>query len=89
MSYELNEEDRQAVDLLLDRTAESRSHDASFAKPADEGRVAAAASVLRLLDSLPAQDPSADLVRKTLSRIDQSFNTTPGAPATDPNQPHA
>jgi hypothetical protein len=67
MARQLRPEDRQAIDMLLDR---SRSA-VGFASEAnvDPARLSAVSTVLHLLDNLPPADPPADLVARTLQRV--------------------
>lgn len=84
MMPRLRDEDRLAVDLLLDRavassgangsgngngTGNGHSHftPVSRAAPAEVGRVEA---VLRVLDMMPAEEPPADLLARTIRRVD-------------------
>jgi hypothetical protein len=80
MSLRLRDADARAVDLLLDRAASSaqgnggNGHTASFAAAShagvSNGQVAAVERVLNLLHAMPAPEPAADLLRRTLDRID-------------------
>ncbi len=73
----LRDEDRQAVDLLLDRAASSAGNGngnghsgftpVSRTGPEQVGRVEA---VLRVLDMMPADEPPADLVARTVRRVE-------------------
>jgi hypothetical protein len=79
MMPRLRDEDRLAVDLLLDRAATSAGNGngngnghSSFASasgvgPQQLGRVEA---VLRVLDMMPADEPPADLVARTVRRVE-------------------
>ena len=114
MTKRLGEEDRRAIDLLLDRAAASTAgnghsrgnghsngdgnggHRAGYTMThgvVAQNRVDAAERVLSLLDNLPADEPSEDLLFRTLKRIDSTgrpveMRPVPGtfAPGT---QPHA
>jgi hypothetical protein len=69
----LREADARAVDLLLDRAAAVRGDGGmQFAHQAgvSNEQVAAVERVLNLLHVMPAGEPSPDLVRRTLQRID-------------------
>ena len=70
----LTQDDRQAVDLLLDRTAAAGTGTALFASaaPASGDRVARVQKLLHLLDALPQPEPSHDLVARTLRYIDEA-----------------
>ncbi len=84
MSKRLSTEDGHAIDLLLERPdgAAGRSLvEMVFADPVEsqfESRLDAAEKVLSLLDSMPAAEPSDDLVRRTMQRIEQA-QRAPGA----------
>jgi hypothetical protein len=86
MPTRLTQEDRNAVDMLLDKTATGFS-----SKSVSPEHLRAAEKLLNLLGACPAEDPSADLVAKTMRRIEGAvapIRTTPiGTPTTD--QPHA
>ena len=68
MARQLRPEDRDAVDLLLDR---SRSA-VGFAAEAnvDPAALKTVGAVLHLLDNLPSAEPPADLLARTLQRVD-------------------
>ena len=85
MNLTLREEDRRAVDLLLDRT--SRAAAAAAAGDGDGGssrvvyaaadpslgeRVARAQKLLAMLDLLPAADPPEDLVGRTMTQVERA-----------------
>jgi hypothetical protein len=91
MARQLRPEDRQAIDMLLDR-----SHSAvGFAAESnvDPERLNAASSVLHLLDNMPEADPPADLLMRTLERIGavENHNALPPSlrPALGGQQAHA
>jgi hypothetical protein len=77
MMPRLRDEDRLAVDLLLDRAASSAGNgngnahssftSSSGVGPQQLGRVEA---VLRVLDLMPAEEPPADLVARTVRRVE-------------------
>jgi hypothetical protein len=82
MTKRLNDGDRRAVDLLLDRavskgngngsSAAAGNGSAGFAthvQPVDEQRVSAVSRLLKLLDEMTAPEPSDDLAARTLRRI--------------------
>jgi hypothetical protein len=78
MKLRLSERDRQAVDLLLDRTP---SVDASgVATPSSavaagvelNDSLKSVSAVLSLLGQLPQEAPPSDLVQRTLQRIQES-----------------
>jgi len=90
MVRKLRHEDSRAVDLLLDRAGNAeRGNGGAVAagslnvrngKSQMKSRLNAAERVLRVLDYLPTAEPSADLVQRTLRRIEQA----PIAPAMIP-----
>jgi hypothetical protein len=87
MPTRLTQEDRNAVDLLLDKTAAGYIGNAT-----DAEHIRAAEKVLNLLSACPVEEPSADLVAKTMRRIEGAVapvirTTAMGAPISD--QPHA
>jgi hypothetical protein len=81
MKSNLHEDDRKAIDLLLDRTA--------HAKPVSAKTLAGVESILKLLDEMPVIDPPKDLVRRTLERIDASFKQMPMPGTHAGDQAHA
>jgi hypothetical protein len=83
MNVRLSPEDAAAVDLLLDRAATARVNggDANdgmtFASAAAAGhasvsneRIAAAERVLHVLDAMPKNEPSDNLLQRTLARVE-------------------
>ena len=96
MTKRLSEEDRNAVDLLLDRTLVGADGNGgsfvSHASAAPQARIEAASRVLKVLEAMPAPEPSADLIERTMQRVAAGGMRIPaGAAATvsDPSQPHA
>lgn len=86
MTRRLGDEDRRTIDLLLDGAAKTgagngngngHSHagdtryNVSHHGIAASDRVSAAKQVLHLLDALPADEPSADLLTRTMRRIER------------------
>ncbi len=74
MARKLNNADRQAVDLVMDRFAAPRGSDgvvAAAAAPSD-ANVKAVERILAVLAQMPVADPPADLMSRTERRIDQS-----------------
>jgi hypothetical protein len=104
MMPRLRDEDRQAVDLLLDRAVTSSGGNGSGnahsgytpvngAAPEQIRRVEA---VLRMLDMVPADEPPADLMGRTLRRVeaesarqDPSALRPPQPIVPDMHMPHA
>lgn len=74
MSATLSHEDRQAVDLLLDRSATAGTGAPVFASaaPGMGERVARVQKLLHLLDAMPQVEPPKDLVGRTLRFIDEA-----------------
>ena len=86
MTLRLRDEDRRAVDLLLDRAATGTGvnpngagngngnghHGASFSQVSGDvqTRLPAAQKVLQMLEMLPAEEPPKDLLGRTLRRLD-------------------
>jgi hypothetical protein len=101
MRKQLNLEDRQAIDVLLERPDGQGSKtivEMVFAQPARdqfEDRLGAAERVLELFGEMPAEDPPADLVSRTMQRIEQAQIEPATAieprfnPAEQDNGPHA
>ncbi len=90
MTRRLSDEDRRTIDLLLDGAATTIRGDGNGNGPshagdarygvshhgiAASGRVDAAKRVLNLLDALPTDEPSADLLTRTMRRIDRRSPT--------------
>jgi hypothetical protein len=87
----LNDEDRAAVDLLLDRPTEgfymgSLADSGVFVKSVSPQpqRVRSVKQVLNLLKELPVDEPPADLAGKTLRRVYAS-GSTQGSPVMRPS----
>ncbi len=101
MTKRLVESDRRAVDLLLDRSTHASNGDGSgsgtyvgHAQPSAEPGIQSVQRVLNLLDLMPADEPSADLMMRTLARIDSRPNVAaqpmhPATAAMMTNRPHA
>lgn len=74
MKPKLQDDDRRALDLLLDRspTAASGTPGAVYAAAAGgvRERILHVQKVLQLLDAMPAIDPPKDLVERTLEFIE-------------------
>lgn len=98
MTKRLGDSDRRAVDLLLDRSAAAGNGNGdgnvSHTQPATEPGIQAVQRVLSLLDRMPVDEPPADLVARTLARIDARSAVPaqpmhPAAAAMMSNRPHA
>ena len=83
MQLQLGEEDRRAVDLLLDQglTAEAMgSARAGYAAPSADParlRLRSVSDLLGMLSLLPAAEPPPDLVARTLRFVEGAAGTTP------------
>ena len=92
MTKRLGESDRRAADLLLDRTANAGGSYVAHAEPGTEPGIQGVQRVLSLLDHMPAEEPAADLMARTLARINSSGVMAPLHPATAAlmtDRPHA
>jgi hypothetical protein len=99
MARKLDDANRAAIDLLLDRTqAEANSGSGDrvvvMTGAVPEQRLSAVQRILSMLDHMPAPEPSSDLVVRTLQRVGRVAETmtapAPGASGyTDPTQPLA
>lgn len=100
MNVTLGQEDRRAVDLLLDRTATAASANGAahpvfaMADTTTGNRVMRAQRLLSLLDQLPGEEPPADLIKRTLQFVEQSSQEQAGVRNPMPNliasdRPHA
>ena len=79
MAKRLGKEDRRAVDLLLERAdgvgSSTPAVEQLFAAPVQanfERRLDAVDKVLSLLDLMPVPQPPADLVSRTMRRIEEA-----------------
>ncbi len=70
MSRKLNTNDAEAIDLLLDQSERSRDVH-SFSQPSESlfHRIAPAQKLLNLLDVWTLEEPPADLIQRTLTKI--------------------
>jgi hypothetical protein len=100
MMPRLRDEDRLAVDLLLDRAVTSSGGNGQSGTgftPVNSGateHVAKVQSLLRVLEMMPAEEPPSDLVAKTIRRVEaesaeDSSALRPPQPASDTYMPHA
>ena len=76
MATKLSHEDSRAIDMLLDRNGSepvmAGSSTVKSGKMNMKNRLRAADRMLRMLSQMPAAEPSADLVKRTLQRIDET-----------------
>jgi hypothetical protein len=87
MNLTLSEEDRKAVDLLLDEAATASAmgngKQASVAyavtDPSVGQRVARTYKLVQLLEALPQLDPPADLVERTLKYVENASMRSAGS----------
>jgi hypothetical protein len=98
MTRKLNDTDRAAVDLILDRTptaSDGNGGDSNYVvmtSAVPEQRLQSVERVLSTLSTMPAAEPPADLAVRTLQLIARRTTTTiPEMPGTfaDPSQPMA
>jgi hypothetical protein len=86
MKSKLKDEDRKALDLLLDRGPTAAGRSAPVYAAADAGvreRLPRVQKVLHLLDALPAVEPPKDLVAKTMEYIEHPMRRKVGRAARD------
>jgi hypothetical protein len=97
MTPRLRDEDRLAVDLLLDRAAASSAGGAGFTQVhggASE-QVAKVQALLQVLDLMPADEPPTDLLARTMRRVEDAAAAhdpsvlRPAQPASGIQMPHA
>jgi hypothetical protein len=74
MNRKLGDEDRRAVDMLLNR-ARAGSAIGAFANPVHvaPARLESVGKILSLLERMPATEPPVDLAGKTLRHIDAAI----------------
>ena len=82
MNRRLREDDRRAVDLLLDNASHAGNGNGNGLAAGSafvirdnsniEARLRGVERVLRLLDQMPAVEPPGDLAQRTLARIEES-----------------
>ena len=82
MNLTLREEDRRAVDLILDRSPKAAGTGSgqtvyATADPSLGQRVSQAQRLLQLLEWLPQGEPPADLVGRTVQFVEQSAHRGP------------
>lgn len=98
MNVTLRNEDALAIDLLLNRSsaasmADGNGGSAGFVQASGgvgPERVRAAEKVLGLLRLMPADEPAADLLARTMGRIEDRFQRAADRPVIDPlvHSPH-
>jgi hypothetical protein len=79
MAKQLSDEDRRAVDLLLDRPDGTMKDIPPPSGPISAARVQSVEKILQLIQQMPAHEPPADLAERTLKRVDQALAAL-GAP---------
>jgi len=99
MPVRLDDEDRRAVDLLMERANETGDVlpvEQLFSAPVASGfelRLDAIESILGLLGKMPAEEPAEDLVTRTMERIRQAETREspelPGRPDFPSQRPQA
>ncbi len=99
MTKSMSENDRRAIDLLLDRSADANNGNGNayvtHAQTATEPSIQAVQSVLTVLDLMPVDEPTSDLLTRTLARIDSRPDMAaaepmhPATAAMMTNRPHA
>ncbi len=81
MNKKLSSRDQRVIDLLLDEAERpATTHGTTGYSQPDEsvsGRVSGAEQLLGLLNLCEAEEPPADLVKRTLARIDDGFASFP------------
>jgi hypothetical protein len=73
MASRLGDDDRRAVDLVLDRLDGEQPETMAQPPPPTPQRVQSVEKILSLLERMPAYEPPPDLAAKTLHRIDQAL----------------
>jgi hypothetical protein len=79
MANQLRDEDRRAVDLLLDRP-EDNSNDVPASAPVGAENLQSVEKILSLLQQMPTIEPSADLASRTLQRVDKALAALGASP---------
>ena len=82
MKLKLTIEDRNAIDLILDRAAaavKNPSH--AYTPAAGANHLKAVQTVLQFLQTLPVSEPPADLASRTLAHISQAAGKIMETPA--------
>jgi hypothetical protein len=93
MRKQLSPEDSRAVDLVLDGDSMRNGPMYAAVNNGVGDRMNVAENLLQLLDNLPAEEPPADLIRRTMQRIDEAEaggrRIAPRAPIAPGARPHA
>ena len=90
MKLVFRDADRRAIDILLDREFAGSAGQLVRFSPVDEklhDRIVRVERVLSLLNEFPAADPSADLARRTLRRVEEASGQPLIAPRGVGSQP--
>jgi hypothetical protein len=66
----LSDEDRRAIDLLLDHGLGRKDRVATLAPAASQQRLFAAEKLLKIIGELPAEEPPVGIVERTMALID-------------------
>ena len=82
MATRLSNEDRRAIDLLLDQATTANHSFTSSTETVDTNRVHAIEKILHLLDGYEAAEPPTDLVARTMKRIESADAQAPVLPQT-------
>lgn len=86
MNARLNENDRGAVDFLLNGDSHVAERESSpMAHNAFMERVSAVRRLMSLLDAMPADEPSKDLLEATMRRLPVMGLESPGQPSAGAN----
>lgn len=75
MKTKLRDEDRRALDLMLDRMPAASGNGGAVyaaAQGASQARIARVQEILQVLDLMPAADPPKDLVDRTMAFIESA-----------------
>ena len=70
MAIRLSNQDRRAIDLLLDKATAAHTTFTSTTEAVDTIRVQVVEKILHLLDGYEPAEPPADLVARTMKRIE-------------------
>jgi hypothetical protein len=99
MTKRLKDEDAKAIDMLLDRETQGSSQNAAgnggssharpLSNPSLAPRMAAAEKILSTLSNMPAPEPAADLVSRTMHLIETRATVPAINAAQSQHRPHA